>query len=166
VLDAKWSGTPHKYVDVSARRTICRIPDSKNLHATFYDEGRLPQISTHIYQRIKWSWHLRAAADMCNFAKAVYWTLSIVYISIKLHRFGSWIFFRLQVKKGRTETPAVGLPGGASLRPGHTQLYCTPSQPWRPVATLCSLMNVRYISAQGLETFTSGLNKIHISLKQ
>jgi hypothetical protein len=25
--------------------------------------------------------------------------LSIVYISIKLQRFGSWIFFRLQVKK-------------------------------------------------------------------
>jgi hypothetical protein len=30
--------------------------------------------------------------------KAVFWTLPIVCISIKL-RFGSWIFFRLQVKK-------------------------------------------------------------------
>jgi hypothetical protein len=30
--------------------------------------------------------------------KVVFWTLSIAYISIKL-RFGSWIFFCLQVKK-------------------------------------------------------------------
>jgi hypothetical protein len=28
-----------------------------------------------------------------------FWTLSIVYISIKSQRFGSWIFFRLQVKR-------------------------------------------------------------------
>jgi hypothetical protein len=28
-----------------------------------------------------------------------FWTLSIVYISMKLQRFGSWIFFRLRVKK-------------------------------------------------------------------
>jgi hypothetical protein len=37
--------------------------------------------------------------------------LSIVYILIKLPRFGSWIFFRLQVKRGMTETLAVGPPG-------------------------------------------------------
>jgi hypothetical protein len=30
--------------------------------------------------------------------------LSIIYILIKLQRFGSWIFFRLQVKRGRRET--------------------------------------------------------------
>jgi hypothetical protein len=30
--------------------------------------------------------------------KSVFWALSIVYISIKLQRFGSWIFFRLQVE--------------------------------------------------------------------
>jgi hypothetical protein len=40
--------------------------------------------------------------------KAVFWTLSIVYISIKFQHFGSWIFFRLQVK-GMTETLAVEL---------------------------------------------------------
>jgi hypothetical protein len=34
--------------------------------------------------------------------------LSIVYILIKLLCFGSWIFFRLQIKGGRTETLAVG----------------------------------------------------------
>jgi hypothetical protein len=37
-----------------------------------------------------------------------------VYILIKLLRFGSWIFLRLQVKRGRTETP-----GWASLRPAN-----------------------------------------------
>jgi hypothetical protein len=41
----------------------------------------------------------------------VSWTLSIVYISIKLQRFGSWIFFCLQVKKkGRTKTLVVEPP--------------------------------------------------------
>jgi hypothetical protein len=45
----------------------------------------------------------------------LFWTLSIVHILIKLLRFGSWIFFRLRVKRGRTETLAVGLPGWASL---------------------------------------------------
>jgi hypothetical protein len=49
---------------------------------------------------------------------AVFWTMSIVYILIKLQRFGSWIFFHLLVKRGRTETLAVGPPGWASLRPG------------------------------------------------
>jgi hypothetical protein len=34
--------------------------------------------------------------------------LSIVYILIKLLRFGSWSLFRLQIKRGRTETLAVG----------------------------------------------------------
>jgi hypothetical protein len=43
--------------------------------------------------------------------KIVFWTLFIVYISIKLQHFGSWIFFCLQVKKRRTETLAVGPPG-------------------------------------------------------
>jgi hypothetical protein len=33
--------------------------------------------------------------------------LSYVYISIKLQHFGSWIFFRLQVKKGKTKTLPV-----------------------------------------------------------
>jgi hypothetical protein len=52
--------------------------------------------------------------------KAVFWTLSIVYISIKLQRFGSWILFRLQVKKkGGAETLAVGPPGLASIGPEH-----------------------------------------------
>jgi hypothetical protein len=32
-----------------------------------------------------------------SLGKVFFWTLSIVYTSIKL-RFGSWIFFRLQVK--------------------------------------------------------------------
>jgi hypothetical protein len=31
--------------------------------------------------------------------KSVFWTMSIVCVSIKLQRFGSWIFFRLQVKR-------------------------------------------------------------------
>jgi hypothetical protein len=49
---------------------------------------------------------------MVRSVKVVFWSLSIVYISIKLQRFGSWIFFHLQVKKkGRTETLAVGPPG-------------------------------------------------------
>jgi hypothetical protein len=43
--------------------------------------------------------------------KSGFLDLSIVYISIKLQRFGSCIFIRLQVKKGRTETLAVGPPG-------------------------------------------------------
>jgi hypothetical protein len=48
-----------------------------------------------------------------------FWTLSIVYILIKLLRFGSWIFFRLEVKKGRTETVAVGPGSGLRLaQPG------------------------------------------------
>jgi hypothetical protein len=34
---------------------------------------------------------------ICN---SVFFTLSIVYILIQLPRFGSWIFFRLQVKRG------------------------------------------------------------------
>jgi hypothetical protein len=46
-----------------------------------------------------------------NSKQLVSWTLSIVYISIKLQRFGSWIFFRLQVKKGRTKTLTDGPPG-------------------------------------------------------
>jgi hypothetical protein len=34
--------------------------------------------------------------------------LSIVYISIKLQRFGSWIFFRLQVKKEGQKPQLLG----------------------------------------------------------
>jgi hypothetical protein len=47
--------------------------------------------------------------DLHNFAKVVFWNSSIIYISIKLQRFRSWVFFRLQVKKERTETLAVEL---------------------------------------------------------
>jgi hypothetical protein len=36
-----------------------------------------------------------------------FWTLSIVYISIK-SRFGSWIFFRLQVKKEGPKSQLLG----------------------------------------------------------
>jgi hypothetical protein len=39
------------------------------------------------------------------------WTLSIVYILIKLQRFGSWIFFRLQVNRGEERNLAVGPSG-------------------------------------------------------
>jgi hypothetical protein len=39
------------------------------------------------------------------------------------------------------------------------QIYCIPSQPERSDATLCSLMNVRFISAQGLEMLKSRLKK-------
>jgi hypothetical protein len=46
--------------------------------------------------------------------KAVFWALSIVYISIKL-RCGSWILFRLQIEE--EGTLAVG-PPASDLRPG------------------------------------------------
>jgi hypothetical protein len=39
--------------------------------------------------------------------KVFFWTLSIVYISIKL-RFGSWIFFRFQVKKEGQKPSLLG----------------------------------------------------------
>jgi hypothetical protein len=78
--------------------------------------------------------HLAACRGYCDIVRSVIWfpSLSIlyhgmsvytirtfckncffnfVYISIKLQHFGSWIFFRLKVKKGRTETQAVGPPG-------------------------------------------------------
>jgi hypothetical protein len=42
---------------------------------------------------------------------------------------------------------------------------CIPSQPWHPIASLRSLMNVQYIWAQPLEVFISGLNRICSSLK-
>jgi hypothetical protein len=48
---------------------------------------------------------------------AIFCTLSIVHILIKLLHFGSWIFFRLQVKRGRTETLVVG-PGLRLAQPG------------------------------------------------
>jgi hypothetical protein len=44
-----------------------------------------------------------------KFVKAVFWTLSIVHISIKLQRFGSWIFFRLQVKR-KDRNPSCWAP--------------------------------------------------------
>jgi hypothetical protein len=54
------------------------------------------------------NWDLKILYRSVNirylFCKSGFWTLSIVYISIKLERFGNWIFFRLQV--------AVGPPGG------------------------------------------------------
>jgi hypothetical protein len=42
--------------------------------------------------------------------KSRFCTLSIVYILIELLRFGSWIFFRLQVKR-KDRTLAIGPPG-------------------------------------------------------
>jgi hypothetical protein len=45
----------------------------------------------------------------CN--SVLFWALSIVYILIKLLRFGSWIFFRLQVKKGEDRNPSCWAPG-------------------------------------------------------
>jgi hypothetical protein len=41
--------------------------------------------------------------------KAIFWALSIVYILIKLLRFGSWIFFRLQVKR-KDRNPSCWVP--------------------------------------------------------
>jgi hypothetical protein len=41
---------------------------------------------------------------ICN---SDFWTSFIVYISIELQRFGSWIFFRLQVKK-EGQKPLLG----------------------------------------------------------
>jgi hypothetical protein len=49
--------------------------------------------------------------------KAVFWTVSIAYISIKiLQSFGSWIFFRLKVK--RKDRPGLRLAqsGGPTAR--------------------------------------------------
>jgi hypothetical protein len=46
----------------------------------------------------------------------------------------------------------------------HVQLYCIPSQPWRPVTALCSLTNVWYILMQGLKIFISKQNEIHLML--
>jgi hypothetical protein len=57
-----------------------------------------------------WFWYqqkedmLQLGPTYCYFVKFVFWTLSIVCMSLKSQRFGSWIFFRLQVKNGRTET--------------------------------------------------------------
>jgi hypothetical protein len=55
---------------------------------------------------------------MSIICKSGFWTLSIVYIPIKLQRFGSWIFFRLQVKRKDRIPLVVGPPGWTSLRPG------------------------------------------------
>jgi hypothetical protein len=41
-----------------------------------------------------------------------------------------------------------------------------PSQPWRPVATICSQTNERYISVQNNEILLSGLNKIHTLVEE
>jgi hypothetical protein len=51
---------------------------------------------------------------ICN---RVFWTLFIVYILIKLLRFGGWIFFRLQVKR-KDRNPGLNLaqPGGPTAR--------------------------------------------------
>jgi hypothetical protein len=54
---------------------------------------------------VQWKWYLNEVYRVLtmvrhNLQKAVFWTLSIVCILIKPQRFGSWIFFRLQVKKG------------------------------------------------------------------
>jgi hypothetical protein len=40
--------------------------------------------------------------------KAVFWTFSIICISIKFQCFESWIFFRLQVKRKRQKTYLMG----------------------------------------------------------
>jgi hypothetical protein len=47
---------------------------TKNLRATFNEEGKLPLVSAHIYQKIKWQSYCRAAAGMCIFVfpKLVY----------------------------------------------------------------------------------------------
>jgi hypothetical protein len=45
---------------------------------------------------------LTLSGEVCqsiHFFKNFFFTLSIVYISIKLQHFVSWIFFRLQVEK-------------------------------------------------------------------
>jgi hypothetical protein len=54
---------------------------------------------------------IKVSAENFKYVNMVFWTLSIVCISIKLQHFRSWIFFRLHVKEGRTKTPAVGPPG-------------------------------------------------------
>jgi hypothetical protein len=63
VLDVEQGGRPQKYVDVSAclkesglqfpkkihEETVCRIPNSKNLHVMCDEEGKLPYVLVHIY---------------------------------------------------------------------------------------------------------------------
>jgi hypothetical protein len=46
------------------------------------------------------------------------------------------------------------------------QLYCTPTKFWCAATALCSQTNLWHVSAQGLEMFISGLNKIPIPLKK
>jgi hypothetical protein len=70
---------------------------------------------------------------------------------------------RRQQRFWMTNLKKVQLP--LVLAHKHVQLYCIPSQSWHLVTILCSLMNVQYISAQGLKMFISELNKIHICLK-
>jgi hypothetical protein len=91
------------------KETICRIPDSKNLHATFNKEGH------HKYQPT-------CISELSD------------------HGMDMW-----------------------------QQVCATLVHSFPTLASCCnimSLMNVWYISGQGLEIFISGLNKIHTSLKK
>jgi hypothetical protein len=44
----------------------------------------------------------------------------------------------------------------------HVHLYCVLAEPWYPVATFCSFIKAKYISAQSLQMLISGLNSFHI----
>jgi hypothetical protein len=68
----------------------------------------------HVWRKSTGFW--RWCVIICN--SVFFYFVHRLYF-IKFLRFGSWIFFRLQVKKKgeRSETLAVGPPGWASLRP-------------------------------------------------
>jgi hypothetical protein len=55
--------------------------------------------------------HLQPNKIPLQFFESSFWTFCIVFVSIKLQRFVSYIFFRFQVKKKRIEPLAVGDPG-------------------------------------------------------
>jgi hypothetical protein len=44
-----WRRVSPFIVQKICEETLCRIPDSKNLHEMSDEEGRLPQVSAHIY---------------------------------------------------------------------------------------------------------------------
>jgi hypothetical protein len=87
--------------DLRARIRTMDLPNTKQESYLLYCEVRYTKWSrTHLKSEGFWRW----CVIICN---SVFWYFSIVYISIKL-RFGSWIFFRLQIKKEGQKPQLLG----------------------------------------------------------
>jgi hypothetical protein len=87
-----------------------RVPWKAGNFLTRWETFSQERLCAQMKSKGFWRW----CVIICN--SVFFWTLYIVYILIKLLHFGSWIFFRLQVKR-KDRTLAVGPPGWATLRP-------------------------------------------------